>query len=752
MLRFVAHSPSLSGGAFQPLFEDDGEIVAHARAVADAAGAFAEAFGSQRVAEWLGWWHDAGKVAPDVQAYLRGETDAKRGPDHSSAGMLAATGLGTLSALALNVAGHHGGLPDKDALATRIEKKRGEARVVHALDAARPLLAGRAPDLSLADVPAFAQRSTLAQEVWLRMLHSALVDADRLDAEAFGSPDRAALRDGQDLTQLGTALAERLEAEQDALIERSRGTGDVNAARAEIYRACLDAADGPQGIYTLTVPTGGGKTRSVMAFALRHAACHGLRRAVVALPYTSIIDQNADEYRRLLGAEHVLEHHSAVAAKEGAEPTDAEQRAQLAAENWDAPVIVTTTVQLLESLFANQNGRVRKLHRLARSVVVLDEVQTLPPRLLAPTLDVLQALVRDYGVTLVLCTATPPALATRDGFAGLDDVRHIVETPGPLFERLRRVDYEVELDEAWGWPRIAREARAETQSLTILNTKKDALAVLDALPDDAHALHLSTLLCGAHRRAVLTEVHRRLNVEEPIRLVATQVVEAGVDLDFPLVLRALGPLDRIVQAAGRCNREGKRTDDEGRPMRGRVVVFRPEEGGQPPGAYAAGSAETQALMREFARLDLGDPGTSLTFFRRLYDLLTLDKNGVQPLRQRLRFERTARAYRIIDDDSIPVVVDYGADAEAARQRTAALRRIERTGFASRADFRALQPFTVTLRERAHQDAVSGGLCVEVAPGIWRWTGDYDSGPDGRSGLGLQGGLPLLTNRADGGVI
>lgn len=763
MPEHVAHSPATDGGPFQPLFEDRGGVRAHARAVATGAAAFAEAFESGRVAEWLGWWHDAGKVAPDVQEYLRGETDTARGPDHSSAGTLAAAELGPLFPLAFNVAGHHGGLPDLDALKSRIERKRAEGRVTEALDVAKSILARLAPEVGIADVPAFAQRGKHAAELWVRMLHSALVDADRLDAEAFGSPDRAALRDGVDLTDLGATLADRLEASQEALIRQSEGTGDVNDARAEVYRACLRAADGPQGTYTLTVPTGGGKTRSVMAFALRHAARHGLRRAIVALPYTSIIDQNADVYRSLLGGEHVLEHHSAVASGESDPPTDAERRRQLAAENWDAPVVVTTTVQLLESLFANANSRVRKLHRLARSVVVLDEVQTLPPRLLAPTLDVLQALVRDYGVTIVLCTATPPALSTREHFSGLDDVRHIIapEAQSVLFDRLRRVDYRVDLAEPWGWPRVALEATAQPRSLTVLNTKKDALAVLGALPEDASPLHLSTLLCGAHRRAVLDEVHRRLATGDPCHLVATQVVEAGVDLDFALVLRALGPLDRIVQAAGRCNREGRLTDAGGRARRGEVVVFRPRDGGLPPGAYAAGSQEAETMLREagdFAQRDLHDPATALAFFRRLYSLIGgdggrgLDKNDVQGLRKRLHFAETARAYRLIDDESVPVVVDYRGDAAAVARRDAALKRAQRNGYATRADFRALQPFTVTLREHAHEKAVAQSACVEVAPGLWRWTGDYDGGHDGRCGRGLRSGIPLLTNRADGGVI
>lgn len=467
----------MPGGPFQPLFDEDGEIIAHARAVAEHASKFAAAFGSERAAEWLGWWHDAGKVAPDVQAYLRGETDAKKGPDHSSAGMLAA--FEALNPLAFNVAGHHGGLADADALKRRLDAKRVEPRVAEALATARPILAGRVPDLTPADVPPFV-RDVHGQELWIRMLHSALVDADVLDAEAWGDPERPGLRERDgDLQPLWNAI----DADQRRL--EAGSTGDVNAARAEVYRACVKAASLPPGVFRLTVPTGGGKTRSAMAFALRHALEHRLRRVIVALPYTSIIEQNADVYRALFHEANpaaVLEHHSAIAARE-APGEEAETRDRLAAENWDAPVVVTTTVQLLESLFANRNSRLRKLHRIARSVVVLDEVQTLPGRLLAPTLHVLRALAEDYGVTVLLCTATPPAVAQREGFEGIGPVREIVADPAVLFKRLKRVEITVE-PEPWTWAQAADAMRASAQALAVLNTKKDALALLDALRDE----------------------------------------------------------------------------------------------------------------------------------------------------------------------------------------------------------------------------------------------------------------------------
>ncbi len=707
MTLLIAHS----GHPPQPLLDDTPEVPAHAPGVARLAREFAAAFDSGAVADWLGWWHDAGKVAPDVQSYLNDENATPPGPDHSSVGMLAA--LDAFEPLAFNVAGHHGGLADRGNLKARVERKRGEARVVEALETARPLLAERTPRLGPDDVPALVC-SEHTSELWLRMLHSALVDADCLDTERFFDPDKHALRErDDDLAPLWDALCSN----QERLMEGSKG--DVNAARAEVYHACIEAAEKSPGVYRLTVPTGGGKTRSAMAFALKHALMHDQRRVVVALPYTSIIEQNADVYRgvfRGANPDAVLEHHSAVAGHEKAgEASEAELRARLAAQNWDAPIIVTTTVQLLESLFANRNSRVRKLHRLARSVVVLDEVQTLPIRLLDPTLDVLRALVRDYGVTVLLCTATPPALAARDGFTGFEHVEEIVADPLDLFRRLKRVEYEIK-PEPWTWERAADAMQAESRALAILNTKKDALALLDHLPTEDGLFHLSTLLCGAHRRVVLAEVRRRLEEEKPVRLVSTQVVEAGVDLDFPLVLRALGPLDRIIQAAGRCNREMKLG-----VRGGRVIVFEPVEGGLPPGEYRAGAEKVGHLLREDPNLDFDDPTVVERYFRLLYAQRDTDRDGVQRLRAGLNFEQTARAYRLIEDEGVPVVVCYRPEQERI---DAVLERVKGKGVAKSKDFRDLQPFLVTLRTDEHERAQREGLCAEVVPDVWEWTGEY----------------------------
>jgi len=699
----IAHSANDIGRA-QPLLE-------HLRNVAGMAAHFASAFNSQHFAEWLGWWHDAGKVAPDIQEYLHDSNAVPPGPDHSSVGMLKA--MEVMEPFAYNIAGHHGGLPDPGYLKDRIKRKReepGEQRVRDALGLAETALRNVAPPLDLKRAPAFLKgdsrdTSMRRTEFWLRMLHSALVDADCLDTEAHFDHakhvERTAARPA--ISELWGMFEER-----QRLMLHEATPSPVNRVRTEIYRRCIDKAEAPQGIFSLTVPTGGGKTRSALAFGLRHARRHDLRRVIVALPYTTIIEQNADVYRSLLGDAAVLEHHSSVQSKEEPGSEDGiERRQRMAAENWDAPVIVTTSVQLLESLFANRNSRVRKLHNIARSVLILDEIQTLPPHLLEPTLDVLRHLVDAYGVTVLLCTATQPAFLSTPDFAGFDNVTEILPDPHSVYEALQRVRYRVELDEPWSWNKIADELCSTDQAMVVMNTVQDALRLLDELPVADDVFHLSANLCGRHRREVLAEVRERLKDGRPVRLVATQVVEAGVDIDFPRVLRAIGPLDSIIQAAGRCNREG-------RLEVGEVVVFNPDEGRLPPDAYKRGAELTKVMLRSDAADELHNYAFPTRYFRQLYDISETDRRRVQQFRAQLSFVETARAYQLIDDTRTPVLVRYRADTERDRL----IDKIKATNQVMRSDWRRLQPYIVSLRERRLKEAVALGVCRVIADGLY----------------------------------
>jgi len=516
---------------------------------------------------------------------------------------------------------------------------------------------------------------------WIRFLFSALVDADFLDTEDFYHPSmREAATAGYDDI---ASLRERLDRYMAAAFGAVDPT-DVNAVRQAVLDACRRAAEKPPGVFTLTVPTGGGKTLSGMAFALGHAERHGMRRVIYVAPFTSIIEQNAEAYRKALGAGNVIEHHSNL------EPEQETDRNRLASENWDAPIIVTTAVQFFESLFASKPSRCRKLHNVARSVIVLDEAQKVPIRYLSVILEALKELAAHYGCTVVLATATQPALGKRDSLPeGFESAEEIVPEPSALAERLRRVRIHWPEPDAPAveWPDLAQRVAREEQVLVVVHRRQDARDLARLLPEEGR-FHLSALMCAAHRRDVLDRVRETLEAEAPCRLVSTQVVEAGVDIDFPVLYRALAGLDSVVQAAGRCNREG-RLDE------GRVTVFRAPT--QPPrGTLRHGLSVTETMLRQTGvTLDPTDPGVFEDYFRRLYLCEDQDAKGLLADLAGFNFATAARKFRIIEDGfARPVVVPYGE----AMDRVAVLRQAleARDGRAARRALRALQPYTVTV--------------------------------------------------------
>lgn len=583
----IAHSRN-SAGYWHGLQE-------HLAKVATMAAEFSAQWGDESWAELAGAWHDLGKARPGFQRHVQRDADAHiegRVPSndktHSAAGALHAnaefsrvlgTSAGPLAARVLQylIAGHHAGLADwhaadgQPSLAARLAG--GDARNEYE-EALAGLHAGGAQVAGTPDAPALMRalkqllvpNGPLARAMALRMLFSALVDADFLDTESHFQAQQAERRGRYpDIAAYADRLRHHLD-EKTAQVQAA-GSADtpVMRARADVLAACRQRASQPQGVFTLTVPTGGGKTLSSLAFALEHARNHGLRRVIYAIPYTSIIEQTANVFADIFGAQDVLEHHSQAQDKDGAETT----RSRLAAENWDAPLIVTTNVQLFESLFASQTSRCRKLHRLAGSVIVLDEAQMLPPEFLQPILDTLNVLLARYRISLVLCTATQPvltamhALDPRQQMRGLPTPRPIIAAPDALFEQLRRtrVYWPADLQAPTEIPTLAERLLSEPCALAILSTRADAMALARALPRDT-TLHLSAAMCGAHRAEVLAAMRKGLNARysgstEPLRVVSTQIIEAGVDADFPVVYRALAGLDSIAQAAGRCNREGR---------------------------------------------------------------------------------------------------------------------------------------------------------------------------------------------------
>ena len=694
------------------------DLVDHLHGVADRAEAFARAFGGGDLARAAGLYHDLGKFHPDFQAYLTycEEHPGKRGPrvDHKAAG--ATLAMQRSIALPLVIMAHHGGLRLPSEMTAWMKEPKVEQGIDHALQLAIAALPELAQPAAPIAVPPHADRDVLAREFFVRMLFSCLVDADFLDTETHFDDRKSARREATFEPQRLLAMLRRYQEQ----LARDRNDA-ITLLRTGVADACEAAGAGEPGIYRMTVPTGGGKTLAGMGFALRHAAARGKRRVVVAIPYTSITEQTARVYREVFGdAGVVLEHHSAAAPREDDDgsPTGDHSWQRLAAENWDAPIVVTTTVQLFESLFGRRVSRSRKLHNLANSVVILDEVQMLPPGYLEPILDVLHRLASDYGTTFLLSTATQPQFSA----AAFRALPEIAPDPPALFRELRRVDYAFPAAPVT-WGELAAALTQERQVMAVLNTKKDARAVLDAL-GDPDALHLSTLLCGAHRQAVLTEVKQRLERGQPCRLIATQVVEAGVDLDFPAVFRAMGPLDRIIQAAGRCNREG-------RIERGRVVVFQPADGGVPPGGY---KTATQLTGMELAKpeFDIHDAAALGPWFRRVYDTVDTDAHDIQKLRRALDFPEVAHRFRMIADDTEDVVVPYGS----AEERAEIIADIRTRRGSARLLLRRLQPCTVALRRRDISRAARG-LLGPVMDGVWEWVGDPAS-YDAVRGLNVDG--------------
>jgi CRISPR-associated endonuclease/helicase Cas3 len=500
----------------------------------------------------------------------------------------------------------------------------------------------------------------------------------------------------------------------------------VNRLRADILQQCRSKAVEIPGLFSLTVPTGGGKTLSSLAFALEHARVHNKGRVIYVIPYTSIIEQTADVFREIfkgMEPDSVIEHHSN-AEVDGADET---QKSRLACENWDAPIVVTTNVQFFESLFAARTSRCRKLHNLVNSVVILDEAQLLSPEFLQPILDVLNLLTHYYGVTVVLSTATQPVFSTRAYFdpqqnlRGLDNVRELmaggsfVREPDDLYRALKRVN--VRLPEDWnrrvGWESLAAELQKHDSVLCIVNRRKDARDLIKLMPEGT--LHLSALMCGAHRSDVIGEIKALLKSGKPVRVVSTQLVEAGVDLDFPVVYRAVAGLDSIAQAAGRCNREGLIECGE-------VVVFV-----APTPAPRGYLRKAEDVSRSVLHGEIADPLDRALFaqyFEQYYASCALDKHGIGNLLKvdvnelAVNFRTAADRFRLIqDEDSVSVVVRYHGPLGSDDKVDALLGKLRKDG-PERWLMRKLQRYTVTAPRRDVLQWVMTGDVQEWQPGLF----------------------------------
>lgn len=720
MTNPIAHVRLDADGRFVEHWLED-----HLLETAKLAGRFAKSFESSEWSELAGLWHDLGKYSDDFQNYIKtvsgyaedAHIEGGSGRvNHSSAGAIHAMDvLGVQGRVfAYLIAGHHAGLPDwrkleggtGGVLSERLQQREHLSKALNA----------RVPDFILH--PELTPELKILSRVggkdgfalWVRMLFSCLVDADFLDTEAFMDGAKSADRGiYPSLTDLLTSFDQYME----ELVAAAPDT-PVNKLRADILEQCRQKASTSPGLYSLAVPTGGGKTLSAMAFALEHAAKYGKSRIIYVIPYTSIIEQTANTFRDVFGSA-VIEHHSNL------DPDKEDHKSRLAAENWDAPIVVTTNVQFFESLFASRTSRCRKLHNIVNSIVVLDEAQMLPTDFLEPILGSIHLLSKHYGVTFILATATQPALNSRNSFdskfRGLEGVCEIIDDPDDLYSQLERVDVNMpdDMNSPVSWEEIAGQMATHDSVLAIVNTRRAARELHALMPHGTY--HLSAFMCGQHRSDLIAEIKEKLAKHEAVCVVSTQLIEAGVDMDFPVVYRALAGLDSIAQAAGRCNREGQQKSN------GEVVVFVPPEPA-PPGHLRHGEQITVGLMAGFS----GNPLTRRMFtqyFEHFYAAVhSLDKHDIQRLltpqgndndQLQVQFRSAASKFRLIDDSGQAILVKYTANAN--NEVVVLLARLKKEG-PERWLMRKLQRYSVNVSEYHFKKLLDTHEIYEIWPGIY----------------------------------
>lgn len=760
-------------------------LSSHLLDVAEQSRTFAETLGLGEEGFLAGILHDLGKYRLKFQLMLLGLEDEA---PHAYAGSSVCQSGGSAGFMAASFAigGHHAGLSNgMPANKERIQRQENIAGpstelVKRALadfkeqlaranetEAAQQLRHGIACLESLADQkPSLRSqgKDPIACEFLTRLLFSALVDADRLDTERFTQQHKADTREGY---RSKSPTVSELRKMLDSFISKkahAEQSGEVRSLREAVRLACERDSQLPKGMFTLNVPTGGGKTLASMNFALRHAEKHSLQRVIVVEPYLSIIDQVAKEFREAFGRPAVLEHHGLSTASPKSARDDNPTALDLAAENWSAPIVVTTTVQFFESLFTDSPATSRKLHNLANAVVIFDEVQNFPRHLLLPLLAMLQQFSELTGTSFVFMSATlpdfsatvqsaikfgeyaaalpnnKPIQATLQRFPAL----HRIGDAGRPFTVSPRVNYDWEetLPGLSKWTQIAGAIQGCPQSLTVVNLKRHAHELcLELLKRDVRVLHLSTNLCPAHRREVLRSAADLLKTDEKFALVATQCIEAGVDIDFPVLFRAIGPLDSIAQAAGRCNRHGLRAE------KGRVILFTPEDEGRdekrklPPSAiYQQGTAETRDT---FWKHDLNNPETFVRYYDRLFRLDSLDqpthpdfkdRKINRDLRPSLAFEDTAKAFQVIDSPTTSVFVGWSGRGHSVQRLKKLIRTAQFDSSRLSRVMRMVRRFQVNIYE--HEFRGYTMLFEEIIPGVF-FTAAYHP----EYGLNLNGKWP-----------
>ncbi len=671
----------------------------HQRGVAELASKFAEVFG---LAEWgrvLGLLHDKGKEKKAFQHHIIKESglDPKIKVDgdyrHAYVGALIATELFPNLHLLIDNAliGHHRGLYDDGDM--------------------RELMKSPIPDeVTVDEINAYLEKPRVEKPKDIhhleRMLYSCLVDADFLDTEAFMQPEQSRLRGDHD--SLAT-LEKRLEVFLAELKKNAPDT-EVNRIRNEVQNWCVKESVNPPDFYSLTVPTGGGKTLASVLWAIKHAIKNNLKRIIIAIPYTSIITQTASVLRNIFGKENVLEHHSNV-DRSAFDDKELAQKMKLATENWDYPIIVTTNVQLFESLFSNKPSDCRKLHNIAKSVLILDEVQTLPTDFLQPIVDTFDTLKRVFGVSILFTTASQPVLSgliqgTNPfvSFEGLSNIHEIIPEGANLHDRLRRVELKFEKNPK-NHDEVAEELSHHSHVLCIVNTRNDAREIYTRLPKEGICLHLSRMMCPDHVMETIDKVKLALKESSntTIRVVATQLIEAGVDIDFPMVFRQEAGLDSVLQASGRCNREGKLGT-------GNTIVFGLQKPLPPGHIRQTNDARLAIMNREY---DWFSPEAMEAYFKQLYSRVnSFDKKNIKDLlyKAEIQFETASSAFHLIDDNTVSVIVNWKNSMDLVE-------KLLEEG-PSYSLMKALSQFSINVRNGDMKKLVEAGAIEEVLEGIY----------------------------------
>lgn len=613
----------------------------HLQNTARLCGMFAAAFGAEEQGRLAGLAHDIGKYSKEFQQRLHG------GPsmDHATAGAAACAQSDQLYA-AYCAMGHHSGLPDFGS-GDDIAENTFQGRLRRGMAGGICDCSGWEGEIRLpnAALPDFCGNDRIADMFFIRMLYSCLVDADYLDTEAFMKGAPVPRGEKMDAALLNSLL--------DGYIGKwFPPKGELNERRCAILEACMKSGEKYEpGLFTLTVPAGGGKTMASLAFALRHAKAWDKRRIIYVIPYTSIVEQTADVFRDVLGGENVLEHHSGVRHDFDWECDLVKMRVALAAENWDMPVVVTTAVQFFESLYANRGAKCRKLHNIAGSIIIFDEAQMIPLPYLRPCISAIAQLVENYGATAVLCTATQPAL-DRIFSEYLPGICPVELCPRELTKVFERVTFRRE--GRLRWDALAEHMNGEEQALCIVNSRSNAQTLFKLLQEDGR-FHLSTLMAPVHRRAVLETIRMRLRDRKPCQVVSTSLIEAGVDVDFGTVFREEAGLDSVLQAAGRCNREGKRSAAESI-----VHIFEAET--KPPEIFAGAIAAGRMVMD--TSMELTDPEVIRLYFQNYMYLRGDFAQDMKEILKRIQsgsfpFETIAGQFRLIEDDTKTIYIPIG---------------------------------------------------------------------------------------------